>query len=383
MLPARGPDGHATNHPVKTERPRDVALLCNPQAGGRWRVLADVLDSDEAKSAHRIVTDEIDDVREAIAGLGQRVKLLCIYGGDGTIYRVINELLRNPKAPPPRLALLGGGTMNVTSAWCGMRRAAGENFRQVMRAYAADQLLWREVPLVAVTQKGQTSYGFTFGMGPLVRILEHYERGTKTRANALVVGVKTAIGAVSGIPRDYQPMLREMEARITVDGQPLPHERWVATFANVTGVINPFVAPFVNDRTRDSFHFLSYAVSSREFAVMAPLLARARLPIDPRQLLHPISTWRQALLSMVGRGGIAADPRYINHPARTLVIESDETHYTIDGEVFPSIDRRFEVRLGPTLHLATLTPRRRPVIDPARRRKPKQTKSATRPQAQA
>ena len=343
---------------MRTERPKDVALLCNPQAGGRWRSLAGVLDSDEAKAAHRIVTDEIEDVREAIAGLGQRVKLLCIYGGDGTIYRVINELLRNPRATPPRLALLGGGTMNVTSAWCGMRRAAGENFRQVMRAYAADQLLWREVPLVTVTQKGQTQYGFTFGMGPLIRVLERYEQGQKSRANAVTIGVKSAIGAVSRIPRDYQPMLKEMEAQITVDGERLPYERWAAVFANVTGVINPFVEPFVAQRTRETFHFLSYAVSSREFAVMAPLLARGRLPIDPRALLHPISTWRQALLSLVGRGGLASDPRYVNHPAKQLIIESDEPYYTIDGEVLPSADRRFEVRLGPTLHLATMARRR-------------------------
>jgi diacylglycerol kinase family enzyme len=354
---------------VKIERTRDVALLCNPQAGGRWRVLADVLDSDEAKAAHRIVTDEIEDVREAIAGLGQRVKLLCIYGGDGTIYRVINELLRNPHGTLPRLALLGGGTMNVTSAWCGMRRAAGENFRQVIRAHVADRLLWRDVPLVAVTQKGQTKYGFTFGVGPLIRILDRYEHGHKSRANAVAIGLKSALGAVSRIPRDYQSVLREVDAEITVDGQRLPYLRWAAVFANTTGVINPFVAPFVNERTRESFHFLAYAVSSREFAVMAPLLARARLPIDPRSLLHPISAWRQALLSLVGRGGLSTDPRYVNHPARHLIIESDEPCFTIDGEVFPSLDRRFEVRLGPTLHLATLTAKRRPV----RSRNPRRT----------
>lgn len=59
---------------------KDVVLLCNPQAGGRWRVLADVLDSEEARAVHRIVTDEIDDVRGAISELGPRVTLLCIYG---------------------------------------------------------------------------------------------------------------------------------------------------------------------------------------------------------------------------------------------------------------------------------------------------------------
>jgi diacylglycerol kinase family enzyme len=343
---------------VTTPRARDVALLCNPQAGGRWRVLADVLDTDEAKAAHRIVTDDIDDISSAIAELGQRVRLLCIYGGDGTIYRVLNELLRKPAGTLPKLAFLGGGTMNVTAAWCGMRRSPGQNFRQVMRAYASDRLLWREVPLVAVTQKRETQYGFTFGVGPLVRVLERYESGQKSRAKAVEIGVKSVIGAVSGMPRNMQPMLREMEAQLTVDGQRLPYDRWAALFANVTGAINPFVEPFSAERTRDSFHFLAYATSTREFAMMAPLLARGRLPIDPRTLLHPISTWRKALLSLVGRDGLPTDPRYVNHAAHELVIETDEASYTIDGEVLASRDRRFEVRMGPSVHVATLRTRR-------------------------
>jgi len=333
-------------------------LLCNPQAGGRWRVLADVLDSDEAKSAHRIVTDDIHDVREALAGLGQRVKLLCIYGGDGTIYRVINELLRNPGATPPRIALLGGGTMNVTASWCGMSRSPGENFRQVMRAYVADRLLWREVPVLAVSQLGQTLYGFTFGVGPLVRILEHYESGRKTRARVAQVAAQSVLGAFGAASRSFRPVVQDMEALIRVDGEALPHERWATVLANVTGVINPFVEPFVGERTRDSFHMLAYAISSRELAIMAPLLMRALLPMDPRSLLHPVSTWRQALLSLVGKGGMPSDPRYINHSARKLVLETPEGLFTIDGEVLAARDRRFEVGLGPQLHLATLAARR-------------------------
>jgi hypothetical protein len=247
--------------------------------------------------------------------------------------------------------------MNVTASWCGMRRSPAENFRQVMRAWWADRLLLREVPVLAVTQAGETQYGFTFGAGPLVRVLERYEQGTKSRAKAVQLGVRLVIGAVSGISRQMQPILREMEAHITVDGQRIAYDRFAAVFANVTGAINPFVEPFSSERTRDSFHFLAYATSTREFAMMAPLLARAKLPIDPRTLLHPISTWRKALLSLVGRDGLPTDPRYVNHPARTLVLETDERHYTIDGEVLPSRGGRFEVGLGPPLQVATLRAR--------------------------
>ncbi len=339
---------------MNKQRSSDVALLCNPRAGGRWRVLGDVLDCEEAKDAHRIVTDDIEDVREAISGLGQRVKLLCIYGGDGTIHRVINELLRKQAGTPPRLAFLGGGTMNVTAGWCGMRRSAGDNFRDVMRAYRADRMLWREVPLLAVSHDGKTRHGFSFGLGPLVRLLERFESGSKSRLGAVQLGVQAILASLSGVPGTYQPLLRELEAHITVDGVRLPQERFAAMFANVTGVINPFVEPFTTERTQQSFYFLAYAVSTREFAVMTPLLARGLLPIDARALLRPISSARRALLSFVGGEGLPVDPRYINHPAQELVIETAEPCYTIDGEVFPTNGKPIEVRLGPQLRLATL-----------------------------
>jgi hypothetical protein len=244
-----------------------------------------------------------------------------------------------------------------------MRRSPGENFRQLMRAYRADRLLWREVPLVAVTQKEQRRYGFTFGVGPLVRVLSRFESMQKSRVKALEIGVKSVLSAVSGVPRELQPVLRELEARLTVDDERLPYDRWAALFANVTGAINPLIEPFTADRTRESFHFLAYAVSSREFAMMAPLLARGLLPLDPRSFLHPVSVWRKALLALVGKDGLPTDPRYINRPAHRVLLETDEPCYPLDGEVLDSLDRRFELGLGPSLHLATLRAR-------AQRRRP-------------
>lgn len=344
--------------PAPGHRARDVVLLCNPRAGGRWRVLAEVLDSEEARAVRRIVTDEIDDVREAIGGLGQRVKLVCIYGGDGTIYRVLGELLRRDDRVPPYLALLGGGTMNVTSRWCGMSGSPAENFRRVMRAFANGTLLWREVPVLSISQGARTSFGFTFGLGPLVRILEAWERGDKGQLEALAVGLRAASAAVSGLPRSMLPLLKEAEARIVVDGRELPFSRFAVAMANVTGVVNPFVEPFVGDRSRDTLHFLAYAVSVRELAMVLPLLCRGRLPIDPASLLRQVSTWRQIVLSLAGKGDLPVDPRYVNHPAREVILHTPERRCTIDGEILPLADAPVELRLGPAVRLATLPARR-------------------------
>jgi diacylglycerol kinase family enzyme len=100
---------------------RDIVLICNPTAGGRWKELASILDSDEARFVRRVVTDSIDDIAPAIVALSRRTRLLCVYGGDGTIQRVLDALHASPGVgEPPQLAFIGGGTMNVGARWCGL-----------------------------------------------------------------------------------------------------------------------------------------------------------------------------------------------------------------------------------------------------------------------
>ena len=97
---------------------RNILLLCNVRAGGRWKELATILDSPEARHVRWIVTDSIEDIGPALASMGEETELLCVYGGDGTIQRVIEQLFADRKTGPT-MAFIGGGTMNVTASWCG------------------------------------------------------------------------------------------------------------------------------------------------------------------------------------------------------------------------------------------------------------------------
>jgi hypothetical protein len=38
----------------------EIVLICNPRAGGRWKELAGILDSEEAAFTRRIVTDSVE-----------------------------------------------------------------------------------------------------------------------------------------------------------------------------------------------------------------------------------------------------------------------------------------------------------------------------------
>ena len=78
-----------------TKETQDIVLVCNPRAGGRWKQLAGILDSAEAQHVRRIVTDSIDDIGPALSSLGRRVKLVIIYGGDGTIQQILTDSFRS------------------------------------------------------------------------------------------------------------------------------------------------------------------------------------------------------------------------------------------------------------------------------------------------
>jgi diacylglycerol kinase family enzyme len=332
-------------------RPRDkpdaeIILLCNPRAGGRWKELARILDSEEARYVRRIVTDSVEDIAPALADLGHEARLLCIYGGDGTIQRVIDRL--TPGKQDAVLALLGGGTMNVTARWCGFSRAPAENFRAVVRAYRSGNLLLKEVPLLEVRRGVRMHRGFTFGMGPVVRILDAYERGRKGKLAALGIGARAITASFLRRSSRLGELTHTMRAEVVLDGEVLPYADYAVVFANVTGQINPGIVPFADPRTRDSFYCAAYSVTARELAVALPLVARGYLPIDLGALLRPLALVRHTARETA----LPTDPRYVNRTAASLAIRTDEPLYTVDGELLSSDAPEISVTLGPVLKLA-------------------------------
>jgi Diacylglycerol kinase catalytic domain len=336
--------------PRRVKREARVVLICNPRAGGRWKALAGILDSEEARHVRRIVTDSVDDIAQAVSDLGEDAELLCIYGGDGTIQRILDRLV--PRARDQvHLALLGGGTMNVTSRWCGFSRDPVRNFRNVVRGHRTGELLYKEVRILEVTAGGTFHRGFTFGMGSIVRLLDAYERGPKGKVAALRMAAQAISAAWIKSPQHFEQLLAPMAAEIVLDGAKLPYSEFAAVFANVTGQINPGVEPFVVERSRDSFYCAAPAVSVRELSLAAPFLIRGWLPLDIAALTEP-----GRLLERLRNPGLFTDPRYVNRTGSRLEIRTDEPLYTLDGEIIKSPGGDITVQLGPTLRLAVGTP---------------------------
>lgn len=343
------PKPTADSQNVQTRRKRkhkadaEIVLICNPRAGGRWKELAGILDSEEAQHARRIVTDSVEDIAEALGETSLDAKLLCIYGGDGTIQRILDRL----NATDMRLAMLGGGTMNVTSRWCGFSSNPTQNFLHVVRGYRSGDLMFKEIPLLEVRTGRDVRRGFTFGMGPIIRLLDAYEQGRKGK----VAAVGTAARAVAAVwtkwPRAYRELLELMEAEVLVDGERLPHSGFSAVFANVTGQINPGVEPFVDERSRNTFFYAAMAVSAREFTIAMPFLVRGWMPPDKDALFQP-----HRLLERFKNPALFSDPRYVNKSGKKLEIKTTDKLFTVDGEIMEVQDGSITVDIGPLVRLA-------------------------------
>jgi hypothetical protein len=321
---------------------RDIVLVCNPAAGGRWKELAGILDSAEALHARRIVTDEIEDITASLRRLGKAAKLICIYGGDGTILKFLNSIFPTKNAEPPVMAFIGGGTMNVSARWSGWTKAPAVNFARVVTQYLEDRVITRDVPLLDIKQGDQTQFGFTFGLGPAIRVLNEYENSKKGKLAALAWAAKTIAAAYVKTPSDLHRLSELTPAEIVLDGEILPYDRWAFVFANTTGQIVRWVSPFPHVRKRDTFHALAYAVSREEAILLAPFLMRGKLPIDPKSLLKPTSDWKRIALAYLGN---------TNSPAKTFEVRSAEKLYQIDGDVFESTGEPLHVTLGPVVRL--------------------------------
>jgi len=339
-----------------TKEGQDIVLVCNPRAGGRWRQLAGVLDSAEAQHVRRIVTDSIDDIGPALSSLGRRVKLVIIYGGDGTIQQILTDIFRSTDGQwsGPAFAMVGGGTMNLTARWCGWRDSPDENFRRVVHDALTDNLATREVPLLRIEQGDRVEYGFLFAAGSPIRVLNEYEHGRKGKLSALVFFARTTVNAFRPNAGLIESSLEQMRAEIVLDGEVLPYREFAMTACSITGTLQIGMEPFVGERGGETFYCFAYAASPREIAILLPLLARGIIPIDPKSLLQPVSQLTHIGLSYLGKGKLPLplDPRYVNRPVKEYVLRTDEAVFTIDGEIFSSNGQPIRITTGPTLRLA-------------------------------
>ncbi|UCD70492.1 MAG: hypothetical protein JSW70_05650 [Syntrophobacterales bacterium] len=164
-----------------------------------------------------------------------RINILVIDGGNGTLHHTLSAFIPiyNGVDLPP-IALLSGGTMNTIANSLGIKgpsEAILQRIVSTIKERASSEVVR------ANTLKVNDRYGFIFGLGFPVRLLNAYYRGKgRGRGKTIRVLLKILYSILEkvGVESNF---FHPFEADIWLDGEKLPIRRYTAILGStVKGV---------------------------------------------------------------------------------------------------------------------------------------------------
>lgn len=305
-----------------------LGLLSNRRAGlhgGSLPALTPLLA--HAPEVVHIVTESQDQISDALSRFAERdVRVLAVNGGDGSLQRVLTEILCRPFFDRlPAIAPLSGGRTNMSAADIGSATTPVAGLTALLRAWRSNALSERMVTrpvlrLDAAPGLGE-QYGLFFGSGVIQRALA-FKHGLypRRRLQGLFGAGLFLAGAVLALARGPR-----------------------------TGIFGPDDIGLAFDDTEDSgehggrqpFQLVMATTLTRLLLRVRPFWGREDAPlrcttISARAIRSPRAVWR------IVRGlppSAGPNSGYDSRNVEQLSLRMD-CGFTIDGELFdPRPDR--------------------------------------------
>ncbi len=273
-------------------------------------------------------TQSLDDLHRVCQEFHkERIEILGISGGDGTLHHTLTAMVRAYGDDPlPKVAILRGGTMNTVAASFGIRgetpRLLFELIDKHRRGQAFDVFTR---PLLKIGD----AFGFIFGNGLIYNFLEaYYDTPHPSPAVAARLVAQGSASAVVGGPLARR-LYRRVQARVTVDGETWARTDFGVIAAAVVEQIGLGFRPFYRLHDRPA-----------AFQILG---------------IHTDVVGFIAELPRIFAGAPMRRDKVIDALARQVVLESDEElGYTIDGDTY-TCRGRLEIGLGPSVELIRLS----------------------------
>jgi diacylglycerol kinase (ATP) len=202
-----------------------------------------------------IVHVELDTdvhVSEALTILRQQgVEILAVNGGDGTLQRVLTEIL-SPHIPSPRplIAPLRGGRTNMTTLDIGSHRspmvALSTILKSICEGSVEDRIVKRPVLRVNLGPGLGVQYGMFFGAGAIHRTIELKHRILPKRHFQGVLGSGAFVGTLvaRAVFGSLQGLLTPDSAAMWLDNQSLKREEYLLVMATTLRRLFLNIQPF-------------------------------------------------------------------------------------------------------------------------------------------
>ena len=299
-----------------------IKLISNPNSGHNRK------NPKHIEKLSQILGEKVDlpSLEELDSTIAQykkeKLDVLAISGGDGTIHQVLSAVYRVYKNDPwPKFALLTSGTMNNIARNVGVRKKAEPQLTSIMETIHKNNSLTTNTyhPLLF----GEDKAGFIFGQGGIPHFLEEYEKGGNTSQTKAALLLLRAIfsAMVNG------PFVRRVFAPKDVDvftnGEQLHHTRYtVSVLSSISDIgfgFRPCYAPLKDNRIAQFIGFTRHPVFT---ALCLPKIRFAR-PINSASVQDSVGT------------------EFILKPKEDML-------YTIDGDLY-TCTNQLAIRVGPAV----------------------------------
>lgn len=288
--------------------PYTIGVVANLLSGGGYSQFEEVY-AEIKRQKGRVfyhVTDSVTKMAAALISLVEvnKVDVLFVYGGDGTLHKVVDVLLfekargRITRVPP--ILPLGGGTQKSLFQWLGwggrgliFHEKPIQIFRKALRS-PLEHLPIRQIRPLKITfqnrlkDREETHYGFIFIMGSMNRVIQLYDSSGATVSSGLKhIGLAT-LGSITGFPRSHATLMSQFRAQQWADGKELERDDPLAVVCSVTESLLFGVKPFIGHPESNQFYAASYAVPAMVGAAMVPLEWRGNVPRHSRFFNRPV-----------------------------------------------------------------------------------------------
>ncbi len=234
-------------------------------------LLKDSLNFIVGRRGEVVSTYSLEDVGQAVRDFRRyEVDIIAISGGDGTIHRTIEGLLREYGSDPlPPLLLLPSGTQNMIPRSFGIRNNSIATMLLALTQYK------HNIPMRIIRRnllRVNDHHCFLFGIGTATRFLrEHYKRGTSHWHAATLLGAYVWEGVRRGVKA--QRILAPMKMQARVDDGPAYEMAPNTVFCSFTEEIAMHFRLFPRAGwQKDRFEILVAHSSINETVVSLPFL---------------------------------------------------------------------------------------------------------------
>lgn len=252
---------------------------------------------------HLCVTESSAEVSAGLAELATRpVDILAISGGDGTVSRVLTHLIDEaPFAKMPLIAILPGGTANMTAGDIGLRGSVRATLQRLVDwqrdQSRASQVVCRSVLRVQPGEGLTPHYGFFFGAGAVVQGIEYTNENIHSRGlkNELSLGLGL-VRSMWGIARQDSRFVQATRIGIGIDNKMIA-EATDITLLVVSTLERLFlnIHPFWGEANGKSLHATIVNSPAKRLIRNMPALLRGK----PNRHLSPHSGYRSYNLETI------------------------------------------------------------------------------------